>query len=137
MTNIIAPTVTVPVAQSGQTSTQPLTEYEKKCAALKQVTQQFEGMFLDMIMKQMRTSLKQDHPMFGGGFAAETYQGMMDQQLTTEMSKSGSFGLAQELYTELKPLLPGAPTSVLKTGVKNTVLPALVTAGVKKIGDDK
>lgn len=75
--------------------------------------------------------------MFGGGFAAQTYQGMMDQQLTSEMSKSGSFGLAQELYTELKPLLPGAPVAPAKTIYRNTLLPAQVYGGIKKTGDDK
>ncbi len=84
--------------------------YQQEVTKLKKAAQGFEAIFLDTLLKDMRKSTKQSHPLFGGGFAAGEYQSMMDQQLATTMSKSGGFGLASMLVKNLAPLLPGAPT---------------------------
>lgn len=70
--------------------------------ALKQVAEQFEQMFLSMLMKSMReanASFSDDNVFSGGdvGF----YQGMLDNQLTQEMSQSNGIGLADVLARQL------------------------------------
>ncbi len=90
--------------------------YQQEVSKLKKAAQGFEAIFLNTLLKDMRKSTKQSHPLFGGGFAAGEYQDMMDQQLATTMSKSGGFGLASMLVKNLSPLLPGAPSKPLPAG---------------------
>jgi len=62
-------------------------------AAIKKAAQQFEAMFLQMMMKSMRDTVEK-----GGLFdskASETFEQMYDQQIVMAMSERGSTGLAQ------------------------------------------
>ena len=62
-------------------------------AAIKKAAQQFEAMFLQMMMKSMRATVEK-----GGLFesqASETFEQMYDQQIVVAMSERGSTGLAQ------------------------------------------
>ena len=62
-------------------------------AAIKKSAQQFEAMFLQMMMKSMRATIEK-----GGLFesqASETFEQMYDQQIVMAMSERGSTGLAQ------------------------------------------
>jgi Rod binding domain-containing protein len=62
-------------------------------AAIKKAAQQFEAMFLQMMMKSMRATIEK-----GGLFdskASETFEQMYDQQIVMAMSERGSTGLAQ------------------------------------------
>lgn len=70
--------------------------------ALKQVAEQFEQMFLSMLMKSMReanASFSDDNVFSGGDVSF--YQGMLDNQLTQEMSQSNGIGLADVLARQL------------------------------------
>ena len=62
-------------------------------AAIKKSAQQFEAMFLQMMMKSMRATVEK-----GGLFdsqASETFEQMYDQQIVMAMAERGSTGLAQ------------------------------------------
>jgi flagellar protein FlgJ len=62
-------------------------------AAIKKAAQQFEAMFLQMMLKSMRDTVEK-----GGLFeskATETFEQMYDQQLVMAMSERGSTGIAQ------------------------------------------
>lgn len=70
--------------------------------ALRQVAQQFEQMFLDMLMKSMR----QANESFGedsvfNSSEVRFYQGMLDSQMTMEMANKQSVGLADVLVKQL------------------------------------
>jgi Rod binding domain-containing protein len=61
--------------------------------AIKKASQQFEAMFLQMMMKSMRATVEK-----GGLFdspSTETFEQMYDQQIVMAMSERGSTGLAQ------------------------------------------
>jgi flagellar protein FlgJ len=62
-------------------------------AAIKKAAQQFEAMFLQMMMKSMRATVEK------GGLldskASETFEQMYDQQIVMAMAERGSTGLAQ------------------------------------------
>lgn len=69
-------------------------------AALKQVAEQFESIFLNMLLKNMRST----NEAIGGSLFNSTqtkqYQEMMDSQLAQTLSKSGGVGLADALIRE-------------------------------------
>ena len=72
-------------------------------AALEKVAQQFEQMFLSMLMKSMRDaneSFSPDDDVFNGK-DVRFYQDMMDSQLTSELSQGKGIGLADVLVRQL------------------------------------
>ncbi|MBU0688775.1 MAG: flagellar assembly peptidoglycan hydrolase FlgJ [Gammaproteobacteria bacterium] len=75
--------------------------YQSKQApdqALKKVAQQFEMVFLNMMMKSMREATPQDGMM--DSEQTKLFTGMLDQQLAQEMSKRG-VGLADVMVRQL------------------------------------
>lgn len=67
--------------------------------ALKSAAQQFESVFLNMMLKSMREATPQD-----GMFSNEQtkmFTGMLDQQLVQSMSNSGGVGLADVMVRQL------------------------------------
>lgn len=72
---------------------------ENSPEANKAVAQQFEALFLQVVLKSMRDAIPQD-----GMFDSEstrTYQGMYDQQLATMMAQRGGTGLAAAIERQL------------------------------------
>ena len=63
------------------------------------VAQQFESVFVGMMLKSMRQATPDD-PLFGGA-GVEQYRGLYDQQLAMSMSKRGGFGIAQMVERQL------------------------------------
>ncbi|SEG58658.1 flagellar assembly peptidoglycan hydrolase FlgJ [Marinobacterium lutimaris] len=73
-----------------------------KNAALQQVAEQFEQVFMNMMLKTMREanqSFAEDNPF--NSSEVEMYQGMLDQQLTMELSRGNGFGLADIIVRQL------------------------------------
>ncbi len=81
-------------------------------AALKSAAQQFEAVFLQMVLKAMRDASPKE-----GIFDSEQsrlYQSLLDQQLAQTLSAKGSTGLAALIEQQLArglPPVPGAPAS--------------------------
>ncbi len=73
---------------------------ENDPAVLREVAGQFEALFMQTILKNMRASELAD-PLFGDSDQHEMYQGMMDQQLALEMSSGRGIGLADMLVRQL------------------------------------
>ena len=69
-------------------------------AALREVANQFEALFLQTMLKNMREASLGD-PLFGNSDQHEMYQGMMDQQLAVEMASGKGVGLADMLVRQL------------------------------------
>lgn len=65
----------------------------------REVAQQFESMFLQLMLKSMRDATPSEG-MFGGQ-EMETYQQMHDQQLALDLSSTGSIGIADLVYRQL------------------------------------
>lgn len=67
---------------------------------LQKACQEFEAIFLNMMLKQMRASVME------GGFtekshAREIFEEMHDEELAKAMSQGKGMGLAQQLYQQL------------------------------------
>lgn len=69
-------------------------------AALREVASQFEALFLQTMLKNMREASLGDDIM-GNSDQHDMYQGMMDQQLALEMASGKGVGLADMLVRQL------------------------------------
>jgi flagellar protein FlgJ len=81
-------------------------QIEKKLTAdqqLREVTQEFESLFLHYLMKTMRTAAPQTD-LFHGGQSEEIFTDMLDQEIAKAASKRG-IGIADMLYHQLRRML--------------------------------
>jgi flagellar protein FlgJ len=105
--------------------------------AVKQAAQQFEALFMQMVLKSMRDATPKsgllDSP------AGDTYTGMLDQQMATRMSSSGT-GLADVIVRQLtrhldrgadKSTSAGAVSGAAPAATSTTVTPASSAASGK------
>jgi flagellar protein FlgJ len=72
--------------------------------ATKAVAKQFESLFLQMMLKQMRQSVTMGGSQTGyDGEQVNFYRGLADQQLAVNLAKSGGIGLAKAIERQLAP----------------------------------
>jgi flagellar protein FlgJ len=71
----------------------------KSPEATKAVAQQFEALFLGMMLKSMRDAIPKDED--GNSDATKTYMSMLDQQLAQALSTRGGLGIAAMLEKQL------------------------------------
>ncbi len=69
-------------------------------AQLREMSREFEGLLIGVLMSSMRETI-QDDPMFGGGSAEKTFQSMADAETSRNMAQRGGFGIADSLYRQL------------------------------------
>ncbi|WP_303785394.1 flagellar assembly peptidoglycan hydrolase FlgJ [Azovibrio restrictus] len=82
-------------------------------AGLKSAAQEFEALFLQMMMKSMRATTSQDSLLDSD--ASRFFTGMLDQQVALNLSRSGGLGLAELLEQQLSRQLAesgGRPASI-------------------------
>jgi len=75
------------------------------------VAQQFESVFVSMMMKSMRDTV-QDGGLFDDS-AMKNYQSMMDSQLSVSLSQRGGMGLAKVIEKQLGSALEPASAQAL------------------------
>lgn len=68
---------------------------------IKQVSQEFEGMFLGQMLAPMFEDLKSDAP-FGGGYAETTWRSLLVQEYGKAMAKRGGIGIAKMVEKEMR-----------------------------------
>jgi peptidoglycan hydrolase FlgJ len=74
---------------------------EKQPDKLRQATQEFEAVFVEMLLRQMRSANRA----LGSeetGFARDTYEGWQDEQMARSISQGAGFGLGDALYRQLQ-----------------------------------
>jgi peptidoglycan hydrolase FlgJ len=89
-------------------------------AATRKVAQQFESMFLSMMLKNMRATLPGTDPLANDGSKLAT--DLYDQQLAQTMSKGKGIGLATALVAQIERAQgkkPDAPTDSSKSTLDN------------------
>lgn len=69
-------------------------------AELKKTSQDFEALFIGMMLKSMRATVGKDS-LTGGGHGEEVYRSMLDQEYAQEAAKGGSLGLCRGLEEQL------------------------------------
>ena len=68
-------------------------------AALKKTSQDFEALFIGMMLKSMRSTVGKDS--LTGGHGEEVYRSMLDQEYAQEAARSGTLGLGRGLEEQL------------------------------------
>ena len=67
---------------------------------LKKACQEFEGILLDMMYKQMKATVPKSD-LIPSDIGNDIFQSMLDEKLVEEASTSNSFGLGDILYKQL------------------------------------
>jgi Rod binding domain-containing protein len=75
---------------------------------VRQQAEDFEGVFLNTLTKQMFSTIKTDEASMGGGFGEETWRGMQAEQLANTMAQNGGLGIADQLMPDLLALQEAA-----------------------------
>ena len=70
-------------------------------AKLQEACQQFETLFLNQMLAQMRKSAGSGG-MMGGGQGEEMFQGMLDEERAKSWAQEGGVGLASILFQQMK-----------------------------------
>lgn len=68
--------------------------------ALEEACKEFEAIFINMMLKQMRATVVQSG-MTERSSAREIYESMHDEALSEEIAKGNGIGLAKQLYQQL------------------------------------
>ena len=69
-------------------------------SAIKQTAQQFEALFLQMMMKSMRESIVKSE--MSESSTMETFEGMFDKEVSVQLAKKNTLGLADMLVKNLE-----------------------------------
>ncbi|MBU1304367.1 MAG: rod-binding protein [Alphaproteobacteria bacterium] len=77
-------------------------------ARVQKQAEEFEGVFLNTLTKQMFSNLKTDASAMGGGFGEETWRSMQAEQLAGTMSENGGLGIAEQMLPDMLTLQEAA-----------------------------
>jgi flagellar protein FlgJ len=84
---------------------------------LKQQAEELEGVFLNLLTKEMFATVKSENG-FGGGFGEETWRSMQAEQLANTMAQNGGLGIADQLLGDMIAMQEAAQKTQLRaTGV--------------------
>ncbi|WP_129599747.1 rod-binding protein [Anaerophilus nitritogenes] len=67
---------------------------------LMDVCRQFEAVFVNMLLKNMRNTIQTDS-FIQKSHGREIFEGMLDEQLSEEVAKGEGMGLAKQMYAQL------------------------------------
>jgi peptidoglycan hydrolase FlgJ len=95
-----------------------IADYKRQRDKLKKATQDFEAVFVGMMLKEMRKTMTSDNPLFGNSSQAKYYQEMMDDAVAHQISRTGKFGFGDLLYKKVERNLPPDPEVLLKEALK-------------------
>ena len=94
-------TIGMPVQSTTVQSSQAAGGQEgQRQASLDKACRDFESLFVNYMLQQMRQTVPQDG-MFSGGQAEKLYTSMMDQEVAKEITKQRGMGLAPIMYRQM------------------------------------
>jgi Rod binding domain-containing protein len=76
------------------------THIDKKSKLYEQC-QEFESIFVKMMLKEMQNSVDKSDSLISGGWAEDIYQDMLNDEYSKSMAKTAGFGLSDQLYRQL------------------------------------
>lgn len=94
--------------------------------ALRGAAQQFESLFINMMLKNMREATASVRDSADGSNEMNLYQGMFDEQIATQMSKGKGLGLADMLVQQLNRsgMVKGASTDKASASKESVTQPS-------------
>ena len=105
--------------------------------ALRGAAQQFESLFINMMLKSARDATSSVGDSMTGGNEMDMYQSMFDEQVATQMAKNKGLGLADLLVQQLSRsgMVKGATANTGKTPASDgNGNPTPITKDVKPVG---
>lgn len=81
----------------------------KDLEKLKVASQEFEAYFVNTLFKEMRKTI-QDGGLTEKSQARETFEGMLDEEMSKLISKKGGFGIADLIYENMSRVYGGQNT---------------------------
>lgn len=93
-------TAITPMDFSGMASLRSQAKLDPSDATLSEAAQQFESLFVQMMLKSMRQATPEGG-LFGGN-NMEMYQEMHDKQIALDISRQGGLGLANMIEAQLQ-----------------------------------
>lgn len=73
---------------------------QSQVAKMQHQAQELEGVFLNLLTKEMFATVKSDNG-FGGGFGEETWRSVQAEQLANSMAENGGLGIADQILGDL------------------------------------
>lgn len=68
---------------------------------LKQVTEEFEAIFIKILLDSMDKTVDKKSDMFYGGNSEDIFKSMLNTERSKTMAKASNFGIAESLYGQL------------------------------------
>jgi peptidoglycan hydrolase FlgJ len=72
-----------------------------KKSKLYEQCQEFESIFLKMMLSEMQKTVDKSDSLISGGWAEEIYQDQLNDEYSKSMAKTANLGLADQLYRQL------------------------------------
>ncbi len=72
----------------------------KKSLNIKEVCKDFESLFLNYLLKEMRATIPKSS-LFGGSSAEKIYTSLFDEELSKNLAQNGGIGLAKTIENHL------------------------------------
>ncbi|MDE3232230.1 MAG: rod-binding protein [Pseudomonadota bacterium] len=91
--------------------------------ALKESAQQFEGLFIQMMMKSMREANAPMKDEDNQSHAMETFEGMFDKEVSLQMAKRGAIGVGAFMERAVKQQSSPPPTAAAMLGARQKSIP--------------
>ena len=98
MTNPIDPKSTPGILAANRIASRDQAKPDGK--ALEKTCRDFESLFINYLMQEMRKTIPEDS-LFGGGQAEKIYSSMLDNEVSKTMAQQRGIGLAAMLYNQL------------------------------------
>jgi flagellar protein FlgJ len=86
--------------------------------ALKESAQQFEGLFIQMMMKSMREASMRDEENQSSGM--DTFENMFDKEISVQMAKRGAMGVADFMAKAVKQQIATTPSALEVLNARQT-----------------
>ncbi len=93
------------VQETTSTASNKMSDRDAK--SLKRSCRQFEAIFIQSMFKAMRKTIP-DGGFFEKDTAHEIYQDMLDLEISNEMARRQSIGLADQMYRQMEKYLTGS-----------------------------
>ena len=68
---------------------------------------EFQSLFLDRMLTSMRKNLNPKSDLLYGGFRQKIFDDMLYQEYSRMLSRTDNFGLADDIYRQMRPTLEG------------------------------
>ena len=109
--NIIAPvnnTNQTPASSASSNDFEKILEKAKETGDTKQLKEacnQLESVFINMMMKSMRSTITEDEGIFSKSEAEKMFEGMLDEEFSSKMSSAGGIGIGDMVFDQMSKYL--------------------------------